>query len=258
MKYDSTWINWRKVIIADRDLHFYSKGLALYLATFMNDSHDMAFPSLRRIEHEMSLSRKTIIKYLGELEEIGYLQKGKILNPKTTQFHNTYTALIPDLKNPLVGGGGGTPPKGEVVDLREEGGGSQGIKVVDDVHPNNQRNNQRNSQDITYAAHMCGKPSAIPPCPYAEILDLYHKILPMCPAVIKLTDARKASIRARWRADGDNLKFWEDYFTAVSESRFLTGRTDPANGRSRPFVADIDFLIKPSTLVKVQEGKYHG
>jgi DNA-binding transcriptional MocR family regulator len=147
MKFNSTWLNWRKVVISDPDLSFYAKGLALYLATFMNDSHDMAFPSLRRIENEMNVSRKTIIKYLGELSNTGYIQKGSILSPATQQFHNTYQALIPDSKNPIQGGGGRTPPTAEVVDLREVGGGSQGAKVVEDVHPNSQLNNQRNNQE---------------------------------------------------------------------------------------------------------------
>lgn len=98
----------------------------------------------------------------------------------------------------------------------------------------------------------------IPPCPYQKIVDLYHELLPMCPRIVKLTDARRNSIKARWRTDADNLQFWRDYFTSVSESKFLTGRQNPSGGRSKPFVADIDFLIRPSTVVRVQEGKYHG
>ena len=148
-------MNWRRVVISDQDLSFYAKGLALYLNTFMNDSHNMAFPSLRRIESEMSVSKKTIIKYLSELTDAGYLQKGQILCPTTTQFHNTYTALIPDSKNPLKGGVPRTPPSDtEVVYLRDEGGVSQGTKVVYHVHPNNQLNNQGNKQVIKTATFV--------------------------------------------------------------------------------------------------------
>ena len=146
MKFDTTYMNWRKVVISDAELSFYAKGIALYLNTFMNDSHNMAFPSLRRISDEMNVSRKTVIKYLAELVDSGYILKGEILSPFTQQHHNTYTAVVPDRMNPLKAGGGGTPPTAEVVDLRDEGGVSQGTKVVEEVHPNNQGNNQRNKQ----------------------------------------------------------------------------------------------------------------
>lgn len=101
--------------------------------------------------------------------------------------------------------------------------------------------------------------SRISRCPQKEILNLYHTILPMCPPVVKMTPARQDSLRARWRGDAEgNIKFFEDYFSFVAKSKFLTGKVNPGNGRTKPFVADIDFLIKPSTVVKVQEGKYHG
>ena len=77
----------------------------------------------------------------------------------------------------------------------------------------------------------------------------------MLPRVVKLTEKRKSHIRSRWRGDADNLKFWEDYFDHVSQSKFLTGRTNPTNGR-KVFMADIDFLIREDVIVKTQEGKY--
>lgn len=78
----------------------------------------------------------------------------------------------------------------------------------------------------------------------------------MCPMVSKLTDNRRASIRARWRNELPTLQAWDDYFAAAAESRFLTGRTNPGPGRERPFVATLDFLIRPSTVVRLMEGAY--
>ena len=104
-----------------------------------------------------------------------------------------------------------------------------------------------------------GKTSAkSTPVPYSKIIDLYHNTLPMCPRVKVLTDPRKKTISARWKNGCDGLKFWEDYFTHVKKSRFLTGRAEPRDASRKPFVADIDFLIRESTIVKTQEGKYHG
>lgn len=95
------------------------------------------------------------------------------------------------------------------------------------------------------------------PCPYQQIIDLYHEKLPMLPKVVTLSETRKASIKARWNNGAPNLKFWEDYFDSVSESKWMTGQVDPSPGRKQ-FIADIDFLIRESTIIKTQEGKYHG
>ena len=93
-------------------------------------------------------------------------------------------------------------------------------------------------------------------CPYQQIVDLYHDKLPMLPRIKILNDARKRSIKTRWINELPDLHTWEKYFLDVAKSAFLTGRVDPGPGR-RQFLADIDFLIRPSTVVKMSEGKYH-
>lgn len=107
-------------------------------------------------------------------------------------------------------------------------------------------------------ATSVAKPAVSPPCPYQRILELYHEKLPVLPRVRELTDERKAKIRARWNNGLGGLDRWENYFAVVEKSDFLMGRCDPSPGRTKPFVADIDFLIRKSTIVKVAEGKYHG
>ena len=95
-----------------------------------------------------------------------------------------------------------------------------------------------------------------PPVPVKEILDMYHKLLPMCPSVQKLTEARRRQIEARWRSgDIPDLDSWHEYFAFVAKSKFLTGLAPSSNGR-KPFVADIDFLTRESSAVKIYEGKY--
>lgn len=93
-------------------------------------------------------------------------------------------------------------------------------------------------------------------CPYQKIITMYHEKLPMCPKVQVLSDARKRSIRARWQNGMYGLHRWENYFDHVAESEFLIGKIDPSPGRKQ-FVADIDFLIRESTIIKTLEGKYH-
>lgn len=93
-------------------------------------------------------------------------------------------------------------------------------------------------------------------CPHQKIVDLYHDILPSHPRVLILNDDRRSSIRARWNSELPSLDDWSEYFSVVAASSFLTGRVDPGPNRAKPFIADFEFLIRPSTVVKVMEGKY--
>ena len=90
-------------------------------------------------------------------------------------------------------------------------------------------------------------------CPYQKILDLYHTLTNL-PKVKILSEKRKGYLRARWKKF-PNLNFWQDYFTKVSESLFLTGQVESKNG-SPPFQADFEWLITESNFIKVVEGKY--
>ena len=101
-------------------------------------------------------------------------------------------------------------------------------------------------------------PSGVPrnPCPAERIVDLYHAKLPMARRVEQLTPTRRAALRARWHNELPTLDAFGNYFDDVAASRFLTGRVN-GHGDRKPFVADFDWLLKPSNLVKVLEGKYH-
>ena len=89
------------------------------------------------------------------------------------------------------------------------------------------------------------------PVPYQQIIDLYHEKLPKLPKVVKLTEGRKRHIRARWKGDAGDIKFWSDYFDHAASSDFIHGKND------RGWFADIDFLIREDVMTKMQEGKYH-
>ncbi len=135
MKFDKTWLNWRKVVLSDRDLSFYSKSIALYLNTFMNDRHDFAFPSIETIRAEMSIgSNSTVIKYLTELVEKGWLIKEKRYGKSAIYF-----AKVPE--NILST----TPPV--VVHEMNSSITRGGLTVLHEVETNKQGNNQKNKQD---------------------------------------------------------------------------------------------------------------
>jgi len=71
---DMTCFNWVKLILKT-DLPANAKFVGLYLSTYMNLNQDMAFPSLRRIEAETSLSHPSVLKYIGILVDEGWLAK---------------------------------------------------------------------------------------------------------------------------------------------------------------------------------------
>jgi len=105
------------------------------------------------------------------------------------------------------------------------------------------------------ASVVAGKPADS--CPHQEIIDLYHRILPMGRRVRIWNEARRTKLRARWREDvkRQSLAWWEKFFTYVAESDFLTGKTG-TTGRP-PFEVDLEWIVTPANLVKIIEGKYH-
>lgn len=110
----------------------------------------------------------------------------------------------------------------------------------------------------------------VPDCPHQKLIDLYHEQLPTCTKVVEWNAERQALMRARWReqavpngkrpgytSEGAGLAFWRRYFGYVSQSIFLTGTAEPRQGTDRPFVATLDWLVRPKNFAKVVEGTYH-
>lgn len=96
-------------------------------------------------------------------------------------------------------------------------------------------------------------------CPHEKIIALYHEVLPMCPQVRIWHRSRRAYLQARWCEDvkHQNLDWWRHYFDYIKQSKFLTGGV-PGRDQQQPFVADLEWLVRPTNFTKVIEGKYHG
>lgn len=96
-----------------------------------------------------------------------------------------------------------------------------------------------------------------PACPHAEIVALYHEILPTNPGIKVWDGARADALRTRWREDRkrQSLDYWRRFFQHVAASAFLTGRVEGSNGR--PFLPGLDWLVKSANFAKVIEGRYH-
>jgi hypothetical protein len=88
----------------------------------------------------------------------------------------------------------------------------------------------------------------------ATVVDLYHDLCPSLPRCLKLTPARKSSIKARakeFATQGSREKGlgFALLFQKAEASDFLTGR----DGNFR---ADLSWLINPDNSTKTLEGKY--
>ena len=107
-----------------------------------------------------------------------------------------------------------------------------------------------------------------PECEHKGVIELYHQWLPTLRKVEVWNATRQGYLRQRWREVAEELaqekpidsshvlNWWAEFFQSVGKSRFLTGRVNGKDGRA--FVADLEWLIKPSNFAKIVEGKYHG
>ena len=110
--------------------------------------------------------------------------------------------------------------------------------------------------------------NGLPKCNHQGVIDLYHKHLPTLRKVEVWNDARKGYLRQRWREVADELAktkeigtqdilgWFAEFFDHIGTSRFLTGKVNSKDGRA--FVADLEWILKPSNFAKIVEGKYHG
>ena len=111
-------------------------------------------------------------------------------------------------------------------------------------------------------------PKKLPGCDHKAVIELYHQNLPTMRRVEVWNETRAGYLRQRWREvaaelaqandidANDVLNWWGQFFQSVSKSRFLTGRVNGKDGRA--FVADLEWILKPSNFAKIVEGKYHG
>lgn len=117
---------------------------------------------------------------------------------------------------------------------------------------------------------MSNAPSPIPspspdPIPKREESDRdilkmlvteYHKHCPDMPGVKKIDPQDRRARFALSRYRENKTQDWSEFFRIAGESSFLNGRVESRNGKS-PFVADFEWLMRPSNFVKVIEGVYN-
>jgi uncharacterized protein YdaU (DUF1376 family) len=140
-----------------------------------------------------------------------------------------------------------------------------------DVQLTNNQEPITNNQLKPYICPPDGEPDPakkLPGCDHKAVIELYHQNLPTMRRVEVWNETRAGYLRQRWREvaaelaqandidANDVLNWWGEFFQSVGKSRFLTGRVNSKDGRA--FVADLEWILKPSNFAKIVEGKYHG
>jgi phage replication O-like protein O len=134
----------------------------------------------------------------------------------------------------------------------------QSQKTIDDA------NASLSAETANQPATTAKKRSAIP-CPHQELIGIYHEEMPENPEVREWNQIRQRLMQSRWKekltagkykTKEDGLAYWRRYFAHCAKSSFLTGNTDGSSGRP-PFIASMEWLIRPSNFAKVVEGAYH-
>jgi hypothetical protein len=135
--------------------------------------------------------------------------------------------------------------RGQIAELKESG-------LRPDVDAERVDQPSTTNQERT-ELRAAGRRKAVP---FAQIVALYHEMLPTLPSVEKLDERRRGYIRQRWAEDLPSLDAWRNFFDDVSRSNFLMGRAKPTGDRA-PFLADFEWICRPKNFVNILEGKYH-
>lgn len=120
---------------------------------------------------------------------------------------------------------------------------------------------------VSKEAKASSSAAKLPTCPVAELIALYHEVLPNMPAVRLETESRKKALRKTWewvltskRQDqtprattaAEAVEWFRSYFERASENDFLMGRT-PRTGEHANWKCDLDFLLTERGMKHVIE-----
>lgn len=88
-------------------------------------------------------------------------------------------------------------------------------------------------------------------CPFTEIMDLFNKICVSFPRILGIDGERKRAVAARWRTY-KSLDPFRELFGIAEDTPFLKGNNN------RNWVANFDWMMKPTNFVKILEHRYDG
>lgn len=210
--------------LRDTDLSLKAKGL-LSLMLSLPDDWNYSINGLVAICKENETAVKST---LNELKECGYLIVTKKMPNETTSGRIEYIYDVYEQKQ-----------EGEKQGVENLPLEIQGVENQGQLNTNNKitDNKELNINYITPDGFY----------DYQKIADIFNSICVSLPKVKILTETRKRAIRtANKQIKGD----WEQFFTIVAQSDFLSGK-------SGKWKASFDWILKSANTVKILEGNYN-
>ena len=240
------------------------------------DETGYCFPSRATIIAEVECDKKIIAPALSFLEKEGWIvvrrnQKGN---------SNVYQINLDKLKSGTENGSTvvpktGRPEKG--LTRKGDNSSTENGSTVDPKTGHEYINNiSITDQYISNTSITCPQSESADspkpqknqlPCPQQKLIELYHQQLPTLPMVRSWSSpTRVTTMRTRWRevckdkgftTEAEGLSWFEQFFAFCSQSAFLRGEGTPNRETGRPFVPDLEWLLKPNNFAKIIDRRYH-
>lgn len=203
------------------DLSSTHKLVLLALADWANDE-GLCWPSINRLAVKSGLTSRSVQKSIRALEETGFIKREEV-----TGKGNRYWISIP--LNDVHPCPTFTPPLNDVHPTPEPRSPN-----TSEIHQNTPKDM---SSDDDLSVH--------------DVVDAWNDLAADrgLPKVSKVTEARRRQVQARIKEYPDAAD-WSKALSAIDKSKFLCGDND------RGWRANFDFLLQPSTFIKLLEGTY--
>lgn len=197
-----------------------------------------AWPSIHALSEKTGQDRKTIIAALDKLESMGIItDSGKRVGATGQVKVYRFNCLE-----------SGTVPQSEQYQKRNSTVSQDNSTVFPGKST---ENGTRNLKEPLKEPSLSLIAKTIK-CPQQEIIDEYHRILPMCPRVYKWTEKREKALRCRWDEDKrhQSMEFWTGLFEYIAKCSFLVGKT------RENFTVTLEWIVNQSNFLKIVEGNY--
>tara|TARA_R110000782_G_C14819205_1_gene413801 strand:+ start:15476 stop:16264 length:789 start_codon:yes stop_codon:yes gene_type:complete len=219
----------------------YSKTILLCLANYANEENT-CFPSVARISEETEISRRSVQRWLRDLEEKGFITTEKRYdnNKQTSSIYHINTDAF---RGVTVTGGGRLSDLGGASDRRTE----PITEPVTIIEEENILKEISPDKDFKKYLELSGDGTII------TAKELYNDMAEkagLSKAQV-LSPTRKAKIKARLK-ECDGIEGWKAALDLVASSPFLTGQN------KQGWKADLDFILQPAKFIRILEGSYSG
>lgn len=258
----SGWIklyrSWFEIIeptdLSTAILYFYLNSIANISAGEKNGikvNRGQVLCSLSTIGNALKMSRKSVSRRAKKLSDMGYIvvRFGKEMGQRFTLITINNYNILHDVENNVW------PENGHNVDATWTRLGSS----VEKNGPPNKNNNNKKKK----LAHELSKDNSFvnagwddeqnddkPVVDASELFKIWNDLSADMPKATELTHKRTLQAKARLREKPD-LEYWRSVVRKMADSDFCCGRASGSHWR-----ANIDFLLRPDTHIKVLEGKY--